>query len=231
MLILVPMVLSAALAAGPRTMTPDLNGTPTKAGVRCANPDSRIPSDVPPDNRCEWLDYTRAPAGFPDAIAWVNALSLGGPTCKVEFDFIKLHECVAGRDSILWATEFNVQNQEVCGDTYKRVPWFNYVAGGGGESDLPFTLDPLGYVVLDPASRPTRVFHLWNCGWPRKTVTGTSGVWTEVRVRITGAAAVQVGYDFWQGYPPGARNVQGGESDWYFATSDWQIIRVGAGCR
>lgn len=200
----------------------------TAPGGRCPNADARIPSDVPPDNRCEWLDFTRPPDGFPEAIAWVAALSVDGSPSTVEIDYIRLHACISGRDSLLWTTDFNPPATGVCGDTWKRVPWFN--AGGPGESDLPYTLDPAGYVVLAPNIRADLVFHLWNCGWPRVDVPAeASGVWAEVRARITGKAAVQAGYDFWEP-PPISRNKQGGQSNWYFAAPEWRVIRVGAPC-
>ena len=61
----------------------------------------------------------------------------------------------------------------------------------------------------------------FNC----RPLSGTRYVMVEVRLRVVGNAAVQVGYDFCG--PIGTKtNCEGGASRWYCESDGWQIVKV-----
>ena len=58
----------------------------------CPRPDPRIPSLVPQDNRCEFIEGQ--PQAYQWAVPWLNALAMDTSPSTVEVDYLALHACV-----------------------------------------------------------------------------------------------------------------------------------------
>jgi hypothetical protein len=84
--------------------------------------------------------------------------------------------------------------------------------------------------VLPVSNRRDRVWHLWNCR--RVTIpAGTSRVWSEARLRVTGPAAVEVGVDHFESTSSSVvarqNHAEGSRGRWFFAAADWITIASG----
>jgi len=157
----------------------------------------------------------------------IDILGMSNPN-KVEVDWLQAHATVNGVDTILLDDTFDSHTPPMdFYGLYSRNPWF----AGDRLAAMPFNIEN-GTLIMETGLFPNHVFHWWNTS--RSLIpAGTSRVWCEARVRITGGAGVQIGIDYWKdlnasyaGY--GVNNTEAGASDWYGnSTADWQIITVG----
>lgn len=190
--------------------------------------DSRIPPEVP--IREARYDYPTPPNGFLAAVGWMQCIHddrLDGSS-KVEVDWMRLHATLDdGIKVVLKSDDFFASTSPMTYyGLYQRIPWY----AGDKLENMPWTIDN-GCLVIEPSNRSDRIFHWWNTS--RSLVPpGVRRVWFEARVRITGPALVQTGVDYWKDLTIGyggtdINNTEAGVSDWYFASAEWQIIRVG----
>lgn len=202
----------------------------TLACAGCALIDDAASSCAPEESPVKdgHYDLPAPPAGYPVGIGWLIALDdtgLDGPSL-VETDWMRLHAVVDGVDTVIAAEEFEAlpEDRPHYG-LYRRQPWF----GGEYREPMPYSLAE-GKLVIEPDLRPDVVFH-W---WTKRVVVpaGTSRVWFEARVRITGGAHVQAGIDYWRQLDsrstgPVVNNVEAGASLWECAADQWLIVSVG----
>jgi hypothetical protein len=151
-----------------------------------------------------------------------------GTPDKVEVDWMRVHAIINGVDTILLEDTFDIPTQEMDSyGLYSRNPWF----AGDRLADMPFTVQNSS-LIMEPSLNQNRVYHWWNTS--RKLIpSGTSRIWFEARVRVTGGAGVQAGIDYWKDLTADyagldVNNTEAGASDWYGnSTLDWQIVTVG----
>lgn len=170
------------------------------------------------------------PQGFTAAVGWMQAIDIDGKgtPSKVEVDWMKLHAIVNSKDTVLYEDNFESMTAAMSWyGLYSRNPWF----GGDRLESMPFKVEN-GLLITEPHIYSYRVYHWWNTH--RALVpAGTSRVWFEAAVRITGRAGVQVGIDYWidldaPSAGPQKNNREAGASDWIGnSTKDWQILTVG----
>lgn len=186
------------------------------------------PSESP--RKTAYFSYAIPPTGFTAVVGWMMAIDIQGKgiSSKVEVDWMRLHAVVDGNDMILYEDNFDALAPAMNNfGLYIRNPWFD----GNQHTAMPFTIEN-SRLVIEPSRYPQKVFHWWNTS--RSIVPkGTSRVWFEASIRITGGAGVQAGIDYWKnltvdwaGY--NVNNIEAGVSDWFGnSTNDWQIISVG----
>jgi Big-like domain-containing protein len=165
---------------------------------------------------------------------------------SVEVDYLRLWAVVNGSDVPVARNEYDGSHQ-VGGSLASREPWFGVQTYG-----LQSRVTVSGGVVRLPLStRPDSVWHVWlEDTWPNPSgpnwrhlfPAGTQWVWVEARVRIRGAAALQVGWDYNRGTtdtgcdrdndgratPTEDGWCEAGKSDWIFESFEnngWQVIR------
>jgi|GEM_PF-2677725 len=175
--------------------------------------------------------YAVPPSGFTAVEGWMQAIDIkgAGNPSKVEVDWIRVHAVVNRADIVLLEDTYDVQVSAMnLFGLYKRTPW---LVDGTQEASMPFLIQN-SVLVLAPSDNPQWVYHWWNIS--RALVpAGTSRVWLEARVRVTGGAGVQAGIDYWKDLNasyagPDINNTEAGVSDWCgSSTADWQIISVG----
>lgn len=167
------------------------------------------------------------PAGFLATVGWLQALDDTGVSGQslVEVDWMRLHAVVNGVDRVLAVEEFDrVTTNMTYYGLYRRNPWF----AGDKIGSMPYTLSS-GAMVIEPSARPDMVYHWWT---DRALVpSGTTRVWFEARIRITGGAHVQGGIDYWRDLNVGwagtnVNNTEGGVSEWECQPGQWLTISV-----
>jgi len=186
----------------------------------------RAPGGVPAETGASF-DLGTPPAGFRTAVGWMQTVQDTRRDGRgwIEVDWLRLHAVVDGRDRTIANDAYD--RGQACGGLYTREPWF----ADNRQSDMRSEFAD-GFLVLKPSERPEKVYHWWNCHRATIPLRATR-VWADARVRIHGAAAVQLGIDYWRdaeakygGY--NVNNREAGSSRWYFDdTTDWQVMSVG----
>lgn len=114
------------------------------------------------------------------------------------------------------------------GETYLRTPkWY-----AGSVPSQPGAMYPFqGGYISDVMRMSPYIWHQW--AKPRIAVNPSSRYFIVATMIITGAARVQIGYDFWKGADSpdagyGVNNIQAGVSDWYQAdgTATGRLVAV-----
>ena len=152
-------------------------------------------------------------------IAIADTRVAGYQQATVEIAHTRLTCRVDGRDIIL-----NDDSGSVRGGLYRRNPWF----GTNTHDVMPMKYSPNHSVILDVGTRPNRVWHFWAAS-PRQTLPAgkLEGCTVTMRVRISGPALLQVGFDYWRdttvGYGSGGNNHEAGASGWYLPSAEWQM--------
>jgi len=189
-----------------------------------------VPDYVPSAVRQEWLRVLSPPPGATAVLFWGVALhdTRGAGTSEVLVDWERLL-CRVGTQDI--EVDRNDFGQNMPGGLCLKRPWCADMVDG-----LPVSIDTLhGAAVLQPALRPDHVFHWWGTyAWPegRPAIPmGATRCWVEARVKITGPALVQIGFD-WYPSRTGAGGaaggvVEGAVSNWIGASNEWQVLSVG----
>lgn len=170
------------------------------------------------------------PSGFTVAVGWMQAIDIDGEgtPSKVEVDWMKLHATVNSKDTVLYEDNFDLQTEAMSWyGLYSRNPWF----AGDRIAPMSFNVEN-GVLIMEPHFNSNRVYHWWNTN--RALVpAGATRIWFESSVRITGAAGVQAGIDYWRdsvAQPAGlnVNNTEAGASEWIGnSTANWQILTVG----
>lgn len=189
---------------------------------------SYAPAESP--HKTAYYRYSIPPSGFTAVICWMQAIDILGMSSpdKVEVDWLRTHATVNGIDTILLEDTFDGHTSAMDSyGLYSRNPWF----AGDRLAAMPFSIQS-STLIMEPSLNPNHVFHWWNTS--RSSIpSGTSRVWCEARVRITGGAGVQVGIDYWKDLTApyagfDVNNTEAGVSDWHGNnTAEWQIITVG----
>lgn len=198
----------------------------------CGHADSSTPPYAPQESphKVAYYRYATPPVGFTAAVGWMQAIDIlgTGATSTVEVDWMRVHAVVNGIDTIILEDTFDVHTGAMDGyGLYSRNPWF----AGDKLAVMPFTISN-GTLMLNPGANPNRVYHWWNTS--RCLIDpGTTRVWFEARVRVSGGAGVQAGLDYWKDLSApyaghNVNNTEAGTSNWYGnSTAEWQVISVG----
>lgn len=207
-------------------------------GSAIAQDGSRIPPEV--RYKSGYVNQTGKPADFTSVMLWGIAIAdtrvAAYENAVVEIARSELSCRVDGKDIVL-----NQDHADLRGGLYPRFPWF------GTEAHEPMPIeyakistsrkhrrdfayrdrDAEPSVILRVGSNPDRVWHFWAASPRRALPAGhLEGCTVKVRARISGAALLQVGFDYWRnptvGYGRGGNNKEAGASDWYFPSEKWQ---------
>jgi hypothetical protein len=183
---------------------------------------------IPPEIRYKlgYVNPVPKPPGFTSAMLWgiaiANTRVPDYQNVSVEIARTQLICRADGHDFVL-----NDDQGAVRGGLYRRYPWF----GTEVHEPIPLTYsDDHRVVILGVGSRPDRVWHFWAAS-PRASLPPghLEGCTVNVRVKISGGALLQVGFDYWRnstiGYEGGGNNHEAGASDWYFPSPDWQEVK------
>lgn len=190
---------------------------------------NRVPGYVA--HPAAYVNMLLPPHGFTAATPWFCGIHLDSPseTSYIDLDYMRIFAVVAGQNTLLFSDDYNAAGS-VSGGLYLKHPWFGN--GDYHENEIPYTaFADSGFVRLITSDRNDRVWHLWNRNRSLVPVNAEK-CWVEVRCRISGPAAVQIGMDFWRDMYAtwnglDVNNVEAGASNWYFQGDDWQIIRFG----
>jgi hypothetical protein len=185
---------------------------------------ARIPPEVRFKSR--YVNPVPRPLEFTSAMLWgiaiANTRVPDYQNVSVEIARTQLICRADGHDFVL-----NDDQGAVRGGLYRRYPWF----GTEVHEPIPLTYsDDHRVVILGVGSRPDRVWHFWAAS-PRASLPPghLEGCTVNVRVKISGGALLQVGFDYWRnstiGYEGGGNNHEAGASDWYFPSPDWQEVK------
>lgn len=214
--------LSGASCEAPGTgfRHPDVRVNADGAGLWL---DPEMPDNPPYLNRngsegaVWWSDPARPPSdvvlgsGFTAATPWFTIVDdpRALEPSRVEIDYVRLHVRANGRDSVLSRNEYNVSDTRVGGSYYQRsdtVPWFGPAIGR--IADVSRIDNDALILRVGDGQGPKWIWHIWmhdpwrapdgNIRYRRTLPPGTDLVWVEARFRIVGAAAVQVGFDFYR---------------------------------
>jgi hypothetical protein len=168
--------------------------------------DNRVPDKV--RYKSGYINPVPKPPDFTSAMLWGIAIADTQLTCRAD-----------GKNIIL-----NDDSGNVRGGLYRRHPWF----GTDVHDPMPIVhSEGRAPVILRVGTRPDRVWHFWAASPRASLPTGHfEGCTVRVKVRISRGALLQIGMDYWRnptiGYGPGGNNHEGGASDWYFPSDDWQ---------
>lgn len=170
-------------------------------------------------------EYVDLPAGFSAMTPWFQAVhnSVLGSTSHVEVDYVRTYsEVVSGNTlirTLIVSDEYDTWSTS-SGGLYTK--WFTT----DDHTPMPATIVD-GVLNFSPSDSGDRVWHWWPNRIPYSETSGKFVV--EVRLRLTGAACVQIGADWWRdmnawwnGY--NVNNKEVGASRWYFASPNWQTI-------
>lgn len=194
------------------------------AALLCSLSLAQSNSRVPPEVRYKsaYVNAGGRPAGFSSAMLWGIAIAdsrvSGYEGATVEIARTQLICRVDGRDFVL-----NDDRGSVRGGLYRRYPWF----GTDAHDPLPMDYSHDDEVLLRAGTRVDRAWHFWAAS-PRAEIPEghLEGCTVKVRARISGAALLQVGFDYWRdravGFGNGGNNHEAGASDWYLSLPEWQ---------
>jgi|GEM_PF-5811530 len=188
-----------------------------------------IPSCCPNPNAT--YDNPTIPQNFTTVIPWIVSVhnsKLGSQSC-IKVDYLRLYVIDSTYNNntyitLLTSNDFNTWNPNTDGGLYSKAcpMWFQI----DSHAPMPGTIDngTLNYCPSDVDS----VWHFWASRtlfpYPNK------GVYVEAKVLLSGGACLQVGADWWisqtaQWNGLNINNKDVGCSRWYFADTNWQIIR------
>lgn len=183
-----------------------------------AQTDSRIPAEV--RYKSGYINPVPKLPDFTSAMLWGIVIAdnrlPGYQHAQVEIDRTQLSCRVDGKGVVL-----NDDRANVRGGLYRRYPWF----GTDAHDHIPLAYSKNHRaIILRVGKSPDRVWHFWSAsprvGFPPGHLEGCT---VKARVRISRAALLQMGMDYWSnptiGYGAGAG---AGASDWYFPSNDWQ---------
>ena len=185
----------------------------------------QVNSTIPPEVRFKshYVNPIPKPRDFTSVMLWGIAIAdkrvAGYETATVEIARTQLKCRADGKDFVL-----NDDVGSVRGGLYRRYPWF----GTDAHDPLPLSYgDGHQTVILRVGTRADKVWHFW-AGSARASLPPGhfEGCIVTVRARISPAALLQVGFDYWRNsttaYGAGGNNHEAGASDWYLPSDDWQ---------
>lgn len=180
--------------------------------------------------KSSYFRYPTPPAGYPAVVGLMHAIDINGTgtPSKVEVDWMRLYGTVNGQTTLLYEDTFDTHTSLMDWyGLYSRNPWY----AGDKLASMPFVIQNSS-LIIEPSLIPNRIYHWWNTS--RVLIpAGTTRVWLEAKVRITGGAGVQAGLDYWVSTSASwngtdVNNTEAGASNWYGnSTTDWQIITIG----
>lgn len=182
--------------------------------------DPRIPEEV--SYKAGYVNPEPVPPGFSSALLWGIAIAdtrvSTYKSANVEIARTQLSCMADGKEVVL-----NDDVGKVRGGLYRRNPWF----GTNEHEPMPMVYDDANHaVVLRVGQSPDRVWHFWSAS-PRPALPPgeLEGCTVKALVRISEAALLQMGMDYWRNpavsYAPG-NNHEAGVSNWYFPSDRWQ---------
>ena len=222
-------LVSLALLAGCGYQNPGRvpSGTPADPPNPPVTPNTPPqPANSGPIWPADQVEVAVPPSSYTWAIPWCEAIcdtSHRNEVGTVSISYLKLHAIINNEHWILIDQEFD---SVMCGGLYIRSPWFGYgTSQAGTYTPIPYTISG-GYATVQPSDQQDKVYHWYSCG---RCYTGNpQKVWVEARVKITGSACFQLGWDYWTA-DEGGDDLEGGSTRWYYNTDapNWTIISLG----
>jgi hypothetical protein len=186
----------------------------------------------------EAVNKPTAPSGYAAVVGFALAVTLDPSRydqALVELDYMRLIEKDpnSGVETVVTAEEYNDGPRALGaneGGLYIRIPkWFP-----PGDVHTPVTNAEIrgGLLIIDVAKTPDKIVHWWT---DRATVEPNHRYYVEVRVRVTGQAALQLGSDWWRTLTSSynyydstcatSNNCEAWASDWIVDTKGSFIVR------
>lgn len=178
----------------------------------------------------ETIRQKTVPEGFGAAVGWINAATelpcvTQKTTAQIEIQSMKLikHDTATGNETVAKEVVFDGNDPGGAFERalFPRVPrWFGPVEGSQDQ-----TIDQVkeGVFSIDLAQASRQVYHGWTA--PRSPAEPNATYFFEVTAKITGAARLQMGVDYWRdpnapynGYDDhcnGTNNCEAWISGWY----------------
>jgi len=183
--------------------------------------DPRVPDEV--RHKTGYVNPVSRPADFHSVMLWGIAIAdtrvAGYESARVEISSMELSCRAEGRDSLLINDTGHLH-----GGLYRRIPWFQ----GNQPEPMPAMNGVASQTVILPVGqRADRIWHFWSAS-PRPPLPAgkLEGCTVKVRAKISAGALLQVGMDYWRDptvpFGNGGNNHEGGASDWYFPSNQWQ---------
>ena len=168
--------------------------------------------------------FDTPPAEYLKVIGWAQVLHDNNyiSESKVEVDYVKLFARKGTDIVLLDSTGYDSFNTDTDGGLYLRYPFFPDISVN--PTPMPATAMN-GMLVFYPSSAKESVWHWWNPVIPQAGAdTQYTSYCFEVKYRITGKAAIQLGIDF---RVDNNNVLEGAISKWGFDSyGEWEILRV-----
>ncbi|MCG6536692.1 MAG: hypothetical protein L7F78_18785 [Syntrophales bacterium LBB04] len=162
---------------------------------------SNVPDGAPWSS--QHIFYSSAPDGFGAVLVWAQAATLyqtmqDNETAVITIDYMRLvqKDATTGTEIVVYEETYDNKSGQLSlndGGLYLRNPsWFP-----PGDYHTPITNSEIkdGVLIFDVKQTPDKIIHWWS---PRITVKSNQQYFGEMRLKIQGAAAVQLGADYWR---------------------------------
>jgi len=196
----------------------------------------KAPKEQLDENKVKTTRYPSPPAGYNSVIAWAQALigeTKYGNTGKVIIENLSLWEVKNGQRNLV--TDKIVSWNTVWGFMLNKSDWYvpnKWVCPPEPQPCNLTTTDgvnvtPEGYVELNVSTNPSKIYHFWNTEWPRPSAEQNSTYYVKAKVKTTGNAMIQIGFDYWETVD-GGDHLEAAYSDWLCNTGgEWQEVTAG----
>ena len=143
------------------------------------------------------------PFGFGAIVIWAQAATLKGGQSKTEkalitIDYMKTIEEIGNSRTTLNIEEYNYSNKGYSTNEaglYVRYPiWFDPSAKDYHTQATNMFANN-GFLVIDVSQKPDCIIHWW---LPRVLIKPGAKYFTEVRLKVEGKCAIQLGSDYWR---------------------------------
>lgn len=176
------------------------------AGSETTATNANVPDGAPWSS--QRIFYSTVPGGFWAVLVWAQVATLhktiqSNETDLVTIDYMRMikKSATTGVETVVYEETYDNKSGQLSlndGGLYLRNPsWYP-----PGDNHAPITNSDIkdGFLVFDAKQSPDKIIHWWS---PRVTVKPNQQYFCEMRLKIQGAAEVQLGSDYWRDFTTG----------------------------
>lgn len=177
--------------------------------------------------KAQQLEKLSTPKNWEAVLCWSQAVTLSknqkDEDAMIVIDYMKMYELnlITQNASLIYEENYSEDKEnlfEYEGGLYEREPkWY---PPGDKHSEMFNSWVKDGYLYIDVSQTPKNIAHWWT---ERQYCDANKYYFLEVKVKIIGNAALQVGADWWRTIDAmptvyGENNLQAWNSDWFCDT-------------
>lgn len=149
------------------------------------------------------ISQENPPSGFGAIVIWAQAATLKGGQSQTEkalvtIDYMKTIEEIGTSRTTLNTEEYNYSNKAYSTNEaglYVRYPkWFDPAAKDYHTQATNMVANN-GFLVIDVSQTPDNIIHWW---LPRVLIKPGAKYYAEVKLKVEGKCAIQLGSDYWR---------------------------------